>query len=158
MLHCTPFSTLFPYTTLFRSLLFFVSCKVDVVRAEGVVRGDGEADRCVDPGQLLDDDHVIAVVQPGAAVFRGEEDAEHAHLPQLSHDLSGELLGLVELERMGRDFLLRELPNGPSGQFLLIAQLEIQGRLPRTARRSTVAWTNSSSRHPADQANGNSRS
>ena len=63
--------------------------QVDVVRAEGVVRGDGEADRGVDARDLLDDRRVVHVAEPRAAVLLGEEHAQEARARRASHDSRG---------------------------------------------------------------------
>ena len=63
--------------------LFVAAELEDVVGAQGVVGGDADADRGVDPGDLGDDEDVFDVAEPGAAELFGEEDAEEAELAGL---------------------------------------------------------------------------
>src|SRR5207247_2881831 len=73
----------------------------DVVGAERVVGPHGDADGGVAAVQLLDDEGVGDVVEPGAAVLLGYERAEESEGTQLGDDRVGKLVALAE----GRDLI-----------------------------------------------------
>ena len=50
----------------------FVAGEKNVVGAERIVRGHGEADRAVDGGEFFDGKHVVHVAEARAAVLRRE--------------------------------------------------------------------------------------
>src|SRR5207245_10464240 len=71
----------------------------DVVRAEGVVRPHGDADRGVAAAELLDAQRIADVVEAGAAVLLGNQRSAEAERTELPDDAGRELVALV----VGRD-------------------------------------------------------
>ena len=96
----------------------------DVVRAEAVVRRDGEADRAVHARELVDDVDVVDVRQARAAVLLGHEDAQHPELAQLREDVARKDLRLVPLLDVGRDLGLGEVADHRANGLLLLGERE----------------------------------
>ena len=107
------------------ALLLVGAPEVDRHRAQRGVRGDRDAHRRVDPGQLLDRERVRERVAAATAVLLRERDAHQPELAQLGHDLVGEPLLAVELLGDRRDLLPREVPHGGLDQLLLGAEVEV---------------------------------
>ena len=99
---------------------------VDRQRAEGVVRGDGDRDRRVDPRQLLDRDRVRERVGARAAVLLRDRHPHQPELGELGDELVREALLAVELLGDRRDLLERELPHGVAEQLVLVLEIEVQ--------------------------------
>src|SRR5438045_9518114 len=97
----------------------------DVVRAERIVRGYGDADRAVNARKLLDDCDVLDVTHPRAAVLFGEDDAHEALLGELRRKLRGEVLRLVPLAHVRRDLAFGELAHAHLYLPLIFVQLEV---------------------------------
>ena len=87
--------------------------------------GQRDADRRVDPGQLLDGERVGERVGAAAAVLLGERDAHQPQLAHLRHELVGEGLGAVELLGDRRDLVAREVAHRVAEQALLVCELEV---------------------------------
>ncbi len=64
--------------------LLVAAGEINVIGAERIVRGDDQADGRIDARELLDDDGVIDVAEPGAAQFLRENRAQEAELARLS--------------------------------------------------------------------------
>src|SRR5436309_2493349 len=58
--------------------LFLIPGRVDVVRAEGSVRGDDQSDAGINARKLFDDDGVLDVAEAGAPKLLGEDRAKIA--------------------------------------------------------------------------------
>ena len=99
--------------------------EVDGHRPERRVRGDRDADRGVDAGQLLDRERVGERVGAAAPVLLRERDAHQPELAHLGDDLVGEALGPVELLRDRPHLLVGEVADGVAQQPLLVAQVEV---------------------------------
>ena len=78
----------------------------DGAQARGRV---GERDSAACLGELLHDEAHLEHPAAQALVFRGDEHAEEVRLRQGLHDIPGELAGLVQLRRDGRNLLARDL-------------------------------------------------
>ena len=105
----------------------------DVVRAERVVRGYGDADRAVNARKLFDDRDVLDVTHPRAAVLFGEDDAHKALLGELRQQLHEEVLRLVPLAHVRRDLALGEFAHAHLYLPLIFVQLEVH-KLVETPR------------------------
>ena len=81
---------------------------VDGVGAQRRVGGEDDAGAAVHPAQLLHGDGVAEGVQSGAAVLGLIGDTHKAQLAHFRHSLPGEAVFLVQHERDGLDFRLRE--------------------------------------------------
>src|SRR2546430_8538535 len=130
MIRRPPRSTLFPYTTLFRSLL---RRAVTQERAHDVhlrVAGGGVAARGVN---RLEDQGTLHDAEPGAAVFLRDQRRQVAGLRQLVDELLGILAPRVELApvltRIAPADLEHTRPEGP----LLVREREVD----RSHRRRT---------------------
>ena len=106
-------------------LLLLGAPEVDRHRAERRVRRDRDADRRVDPRELLDRERVRERVAAAAAVLLGERDAHQPELAELRDDLVREALLAVELLGDRRDLLPREVAHGRLDQLLLVAEVEV---------------------------------
>ena len=90
--------------------------------------GHRDADRGVDPGQLLDRERVGEGRGAAAAVLLRERDPHQPELAQLGDELVGERLRPVELLGHRRDLVAGELADGVAQQALLVGELEVQRR------------------------------
>src|SRR5262249_35473484 len=97
-------------------------------RPQRRMRRDGDRDRRVDAGQLLDGDRVRDGVGAGAAVLLGDRDAHEAELPELRDEVVGEPAFAIELLRHRSDAIPCERPDGVSDQLVLWSEVEVHGR------------------------------
>ena len=104
--------------------LRFVAGEKDVIGAERIVGGDGEADGAVDGGEFFDGQRVIDVAEACAAVLRREDDAEQAHCAELLDGGDGELAGLVPRRDVGCDLARGEVADLAAQVFLFFSQYE----------------------------------
>src|SRR5262245_1479338 len=104
--------------------LLLAAVLINVIRAERIVRGEGQADRAVDARDLFDYRGVFHIPHPRAAVFFGKE---HAHQPKLAHlceNLARQTLGLVPLHHMRFDLRFGKFTNRTFDLQLLIGQIK----------------------------------
>ncbi len=101
----------------------------DRVDAQADARREGDADRLVDPAELLDrDDEAHEVgVRPAVLLRRGE--AEEAEVAHLRHELGGEVRVAVPLLDVRGDLALGEVADDHAEVLVLLAQLEHGGCL-----------------------------
>src|SRR3712207_9039099 len=97
MIRRPPRSTLFPYTTLFRSSLG--TPLQDRAAHERGLHRDDRAHRRVAAPDLLDDERVRLVVQPGAAVLARDDRSEVALVGDLPHEVQIEVVAPRVLAR-----------------------------------------------------------
>ena len=83
---------------------------VHVGSTEPVVRGDGQRDCRIDPGQLLDTDAVFERRHAGATVAFRELNAKQPELGELGQKLEGKPLRFVPRHDVRRNLPFRELP------------------------------------------------
>ena len=106
-------------------LLRLVAGQEDVPRAQRVVRRHRQPDRGVGARDLLERDHVVVELHPGAAVLLGDLHAEQAHLAQRRDDLVREALLLVPAARVRDDEALAHLAHGGLQDALVVGELEV---------------------------------
>ncbi len=104
--------------------LFIVAGEEDVVGAERVVRGDGDAYGSVNGGELFHGEDVVYVAEVRAAELGGKDDAEQAHGAELPDDGERELAGFVPSEDVGRDFAGGKVADGLAELLLLFGKDE----------------------------------
>ena len=90
--------------------------------------GDDDADRAIDARELLNDDGVFDIAEPGAAVLFGEDGAHVPEFAEFFDDGEGEDLVFIPLKDMGRDFGFRKFADST-------AELDLLGCV---VRKSTV--------------------
>ena len=93
------------------------------------MRGDDDADRTIDGGELFDGEHVIGVAEACPAEFRRENDAEEAHLAELAHHVVGEFGSFVPAEDVGGDLASGEVADLAAQLFLVFGEGERKGTL-----------------------------
>ena len=89
------------------------------------MRRDGDRDRRVDPGQLLDRERVGDGVAAGAAVLLRDRQAHQPELAELGDELVREARLAVELLGHRRHLLPRELAHGVADELLLLREIEV---------------------------------
>ncbi len=89
------------------------------------MRRDDEADGAVNAGQLLEDDRILEVAEPGPAVLLREDNSQQPHVRQLGNDLRGEASRLVPFHDVGKDLRFGELADGAANLLLLFGQAEV---------------------------------
>src|SRR3989449_705449 len=133
MIRRPPRSTLFPYTTLFRSLLVFAAETIDGVAVERILYRENHASRGASTRNFLDGDRVADVVEAGAAVLLGKWNAGEAKLGGLAKRLARKSTGLIQFPRQRLHFRIGEFPHGLLQQLLFFAEFQMQFRSPSGA-------------------------
>ena len=85
---------------------------------------EGDADRLVDPAELLDGDAQAGEVAVGAAVLLGRGEPEEAEVAHLVDDVDREVVVAVPLRGVRRDLLLREVAHRAAELLVVLGQLE----------------------------------
>ncbi len=83
-----------------------------------------DAERLVDPADLLDRHAQAGEVAAAAAVLLRGGEPEHAELTQLLHDLDREVMIAVPAGGMGRDLCVREITDDLAEGLVLDTELE----------------------------------
>ncbi len=91
-----------------------------MVGAQRVVRSSPEADPAVGGADLLENQNVLDIAEPGPAVLFRYQDAEQAEFAELAEELAWEVLLAIPLHRVGRDLVARQIANHVSDGKLII--------------------------------------
>src|SRR6185436_13334660 len=83
----------------------------------------------IDPGKLLNRDHILDVAETRATVFLRENDAQQAHFAKFRHDLAGKTRGLIPLHDVWGDLTLCKLADAAAELVLFVGKGEIHGVL-----------------------------
>jgi hypothetical protein len=104
--------------------------QVDVIHAQEIVRGHGQAQRGVRARQLLDRDGQVEHAHPRPAIAFGNMDAQKPELGDGLDDLHGKTRFLVPARGVRDDGARAEFAHGPLQDLLFLAELEIHGVVP----------------------------
>src|SRR5690606_1119975 len=126
-------------------LLLGRAVAADLIYAEVCLHAVREADRRGRAAELLDDEHLREIAEPGAAELGLERDAEEAELAELGPQVARERVLGVDLRGPGRDALGREAPDvlAQHREVLVEAEIEVEidhhGSASRASRCAITA-------------------
>jgi hypothetical protein len=95
-----------------------------------VCRRPGRSKRLANPAQLLADDAVTDLVEPGAAIGLRITHAEQSELGPFAEQFAGKDLGFLGLHNQRRNFLGDEPGDGLTHLLVLGRELEIHPAVP----------------------------
>ena len=113
------------------------------------MRGDGDRDRRVHSGQLLDGERVGKRVGAGAPVFLGEGDAHQAELRKAGDDLVGKAVLAIELGGYRGELTLGKLPHRAAQELVLVGEVEVHRDLDLWSRSLSEVTTRRICRLPS---------